>query len=213
MKHFLNHMRLQAQRVSAADVVSLVGTVKSYDPNYHAARVQLQAPATGTNLDGLLTGWLPIASMWIGNGWGMFSPPTPGNMCTIVCINGDINGGYLESRFWNDVDRPLAVEAGEFWLVHANGQYLKLTNDGKLTVSDGQGATVTLDGDGTITSAASNWSHTGPMSIDGNVSITGNETVSGTVTATTDVVGGGISLKSHVHGGVEGGSSDTTPPV
>ncbi len=209
---FQNAMRLQAQRAVAEMITSRIGTVKSYDPNEYIAKVQLQP-------DSLITGWLPVASSWMGNGWGMFCPPSPGDMVSVVFINGDLNAGYVESRFWNDEDRPVAVDSGECWLLHKSGAYFKLTNDGKASFSDGQGATVTLNGDGTITSQASNWSHTGPMSIDGNVSITGNETVSGnvncsgTVTGTTDVVGGGKSLKTHVHGGVQSGGSDTSPPV
>ena len=42
--------------------------------------------------------------------------------------------------------------------------------------------------------------------ITGNVHITGNVQVDQTLTATTDVVGGGKSLKSHTHGGVQTGS-------
>lgn len=52
----------------------------------------------------------------------------------------------------------------------------------------------------------------GNVNITGNVSITGKETVSDTVTATTDVIGGGISLKSHVHTGCQGGSTGTPKP-
>jgi len=44
-------------------------------------------------------------------------------------------------------------------------------------------------------------------------SIDGNVNVNGTVTASTDVIGGGKSLKSHVHSGVQGGSSNTGTPV
>lgn len=36
--------------------------------------------------------------------------------------------------------------------------------------------------------------------------------VDGTLTATSDVVADGISLKSHVHGGVQSGSSETSEP-
>lgn len=43
--------------------------------------------------------------------------------------------------------------------------------------------------------------------------ITGNVNVDQTVTATTDVVGGGKSLKSHVHSGVQSGGSNSGPPV
>lgn len=44
------------------------------------------------------------------------------------------------------------------------------------------------------------------------VHITGNVNVDQTVTANTDVVGGGKSLKTHVHTGVQSGSSTSGPP-
>lgn len=42
---------------------------------------------------------------------------------------------------------------------------------------------------------------------------TGDVTVAGTLTATVDVIGGGKSLKNHVHSGVDSGSSNTGAPV
>jgi phage gp45-like len=45
------------------------------------------------------------------------------------------------------------------------------------------------------------------------LTINGNVTVNGTLTATTDVVGGGKSLKSHIHGGVTPGGGNTGAPV
>lgn len=52
------------------------------------------------------------------------------------------------------------------------------------------------------------------VEVTGNVSITGNLSVSGNITAANvsasgDVTAGGISLKNHVHGGVQGGSGTT----
>lgn len=44
------------------------------------------------------------------------------------------------------------------------------------------------------------------------VECTGNVTVAGTLTAAVDVVGGGISLKGHRHGGVQAGGSLTGVP-
>ena len=49
--------------------------------------------------------------------------------------------------------------------------------------------------------------------IDGTISHTGNQTSSGTITGTTDVVGGGKHLKTHVHSGVTPGFSNTGQPV
>lgn len=42
--------------------------------------------------------------------------------------------------------------------------------------------------------------------------VSGDVNVGKTLTATTDVIGGGKSLKSHVHGGVASGSARTSPP-
>ena len=41
----------------------------------------------------------------------------------------------------------------------------------------------------------------------------GDVTVESTLTAGTDVVGGGISLKTHVHSGVQPGAGTSGPPV
>lgn len=45
-----------------------------------------------------------------------------------------------------------------------------------------------------------------------SVTMSGDLDVTGTVTAGTDVLGGGISLKTHVHGGVQSGGSTTGLP-
>ncbi len=52
----------------------------------------------------------------------------------------------------------------------------------------------------------------GDVTHNGNTSQTGNQTTSGTVTAAVDVVGGGKSLKTHTHGGVDTGFGNTAPP-
>lgn len=57
------------------------------------------------------------------------------------------------------------------------------------------------------------------VSIDGDIThagnqvTTGNQTVNGLMTATTDVIAGGISVKQHTHGGVRSGGSTTSPPI
>lgn len=197
MQRIMNSVRLQVQLYLSNRISSGVGSITSYDPNTMTAVVQLQP-------DGELTGWLQISQAWIGNKWGMFAPPNIGDLVNVVFINGDLNAGQIVGRFYNQVSQPLPVPSGEFWLVHKLLQSLKLTNDGKIAISDGHGATITMNGDGTITSAASAWNHTG------NVNITG------TLAATVDVTAGDISLKTHPHivPNVQTGGSDITsdPP-
>lgn len=47
----------------------------------------------------------------------------------------------------------------------------------------------------------------------GGISITGDVAITGALTASVDVVGGGKSLKSHKHGGVQAGGAQTGAPV
>lgn len=51
------------------------------------------------------------------------------------------------------------------------------------------------------------------LSTSNNIIITGNITVNGSITSSGNVIGGGISLDTHVHGGIVPGSSDTTGPI
>ena len=81
------------------------------------------------------TGWLPIATPWSGNGWGMFCPPSPGDEVDVHFQEGGKNAAYISLRFWGDNALPLAVPSGEWWLVHASGAFLKITNDGKVSIN------------------------------------------------------------------------------
>lgn len=194
-----------------------VGTVSSYDPVNYCVKVLIQP-------EGAETGWLPVTSPWIGNGWGFFAPPTPGDMVEIQFQEGHIDAGFVCLRFFNDSERPLTVSSGELWLIHKSGAFFKLLNSGAATFSDGQGATVTLNGDGTITSSAAQWSHTGPVNITGNTTINGTTTLNGPITqgsgtggtnasligpltVTNNVTGQGTSLHTHIHTDPQGGNT------
>ena len=129
MKALLNAVRLQVQRAMASIVTGRIGSITSYDQSTFTAIVKLQR-------DGDLTGWLPVASAWIGNQWGMFAPPNIGDSGSMsFFINGDLNAGTIVARFYNQQNQPLSVDSGEFWLVHESGAFFKLTNDGKLTIT------------------------------------------------------------------------------
>jgi phage baseplate assembly protein gpV len=60
---------------------------------------------------------------------------------------------------------------------------------------------------GTVNAVSESFNLTGPVNIDGNLS------VSGQITSTGDVVGDGVSLSGHVHGGVSSGGSLTSTPI
>lgn len=204
MQHQLNIMRMQAQMAGRKANVRL-GLVSGYDPANYCAKVRIQP-------EDAETGWLPVASEWVGNGWGMFCPPDNGDMVVVEFQEGDFEAGIITKRLFNDSDRPLPVTPGEFWLVHQSGSLLKFHNDGS----------VQLIAAGTLTSSAAQWNHTGPVHITGDVTVTGNETVSQNITAGLDIAdqNGAKGTVQHIrdnydvhtHSGVQTGTGNTGTP-
>lgn len=106
------------------------GIVTSYDPVRYLVKVELQPPpAEGEAPE---TGWLPIWSGWIGDGWGLFMPPSVGDQVNVIFVEGDKQSGMAYGGVFSDAQKPLNVPSGEFWIVHKTGSFIKLTNDGKI---------------------------------------------------------------------------------
>lgn len=104
------------------------GTVTSVDSRNATARVLIQP-------EGVLSGWLPVLSQWIGNGWGMVCTLNPGDQVLLVPQEGDIEQGVIIGRSFSDKKMPPVVPGGEFWLVHQSGCSLKICNDGTVRIS------------------------------------------------------------------------------
>ncbi len=180
--------------------------VTSFNPNNYSAQTLLQP-------ENIATGPLPVATPGIG----FYLPPTAGNQVTIEFVDGDLTSGFVLAAFYNSQTLPiqgdLQPQSGEFWYVNpTNGNLIRVTNDGKVYISDAHGASVEMDGAGNIISAANSWTHTGTFTIDGDTTITGNVSVSGTLESTGDGTVNGVDIKNHTHsGGTIAG--DTGPPL
>ena len=127
MERFLNALKAHAGALDQSIGQPRFGIVTSIDPASATARVQLQPEA-------ILTGWLPVLSAWVGAGWGMVCPPSPGDQVLVLPQEGDAEHGIIVGRSFSDAQRPPAAPAGELWLVHKRGSFLKLTNDGTIQV-------------------------------------------------------------------------------
>jgi phage gp45-like len=104
------------------------GTVTSVNSSNATARVLIQP-------ESVLSGWLPVSSQWIGNGWGMICLPTPGDQVLLVPQEGDAEQGIIIGCIFSTKQIPPAAPIGEFWLVHAAGCSLKLCNDGTIRIN------------------------------------------------------------------------------
>jgi phage baseplate assembly protein V len=173
-----NEMRLQAQ-LADPHAQMRMAQVQSYDPNTYAVKCLLMP-------ENVESGWLPVASHWVGAGWGLFTPPSPGDWVALQFAEGDIDAGMVVGRLWTGQAPPKAVPSGEFWLMHQSGSSLVFHNDGSvvlntqagltatvgasLTANVGQNANITVSGN--VNSSASQWVHQGPMQIKGALTVT-----------------------------------------
>lgn len=158
MKTLLNTMRREAAQALNQKAFPRRGVVTAYDPINYSAKVSIQP-------EGTETGFIPIGCAWVGNGWGMFCPPSPGDEVDVFFQEGGKNAPYIALRFYGNSAQPLAVPSGEFWLVHQSGANLQFTNDGKVFVNSNESITMTAP----------------------NVNVTGNLNVVGDIIASGDI--------------------------
>lgn len=127
MRVVLNALKAQAAALDAERGQPRFGVVASVDPARHAARVLLQP-------EGVLSGWLPVLSPWVGSGWGLVAQLVPGQQVLVLPQDGEGEHGVIAGAAWSDASPAPAPPVGELWLVHQSGSFLKLANDGTLRV-------------------------------------------------------------------------------
>jgi len=159
------------------------GNITAYNPNNYTVKVMLQP-------EGIETGFIPLATIWVGNNFGAVFGPNIGDSVKLDFIDGNVQASVVGGRFYNVSALPPLVRSGQAALVDSQGSFIRLNNDGTITMNAPNGITLTTP---TLTQ-------------------NGNVQVNGKITASGDVLGNGISLDNHVHGGVQSGGSTTSTP-
>ncbi|UGY15106.1 hypothetical protein HAP48_0042380 [Bradyrhizobium septentrionale] len=154
------------ERWSASRYTERHGLVTSYDPKKHLAKVTFMP-------EGQESGWLPIETGHIGDGYGIavgLQPgdgKTTGDQVVVRYQEGDFEGGKIVQRVHSDDQKPPEVQSGEMviWTRFqksdggaesadgaqaGKGQMIYFKKDGSAVLTDGNGATITLDGNGNI---------------------------------------------------------------
>ena len=193
----LDVMRREAQRAMGDKAFVRIGQISSYDPNRYQAKCLIYPEMHET-------GWLAIGTKLVGSGYGMLIGPTQGDLVLVHFVDGDYNMGIIgDSFFTAAMPPPSPVQSGEVLILHASGSFFKIPVDGDIDLSTVANMNLTVAGNlvanvnGTVTITSPT------INLDGNVS------VSGTITATGDVVAGGISLENHYHTYSPGSGSPT----
>lgn len=195
------------------------GRVHSVDYANYRCRVQI-----GT----LLTDPLPFIAQRAGEDT-TWNPPSVGEGVIVLSPFGELNNGFVLTGVFTDQKPPNTTDeftvrtefedgtsiaydkASHSLLINAPsaGSSLTVNIVGNATLNTTGNVLVEAEGNATVSAGAVARVEAGTQiqMVAPTVAITG------TVTVTGDVNAGGISLKTHKHGGVMGGSSQTGVPV
>ncbi len=149
MDRFLNALRAQAGALDQAIAQPRFALVASVDPTTYTARVLLQP-------ENVLSGWLPILTAWVGNGWGLAAPPSPGDQVLVLAHEGDAEHGIIAGCAYSLAATTPGAPAGEFWLIHQSGSFIKLLANGTIAIN------------------ATEITVTGTLAVSGDISASGN---------------------------------------
>ena len=128
MSIFLDAITARAGFACQALAQPRLAIVASTDRDTAMARVLLQP-------EDVLTGWLPILTLWSGAGWGMSCQPNPGDQVLVIPREGDAEHGVIVGAIFSSARRPPSTEPGEFLLRHQTGASIGLSNDGTIKIN------------------------------------------------------------------------------
>ena len=199
---------------------SQYGTISAYNPNNYTVRAVLQPQ----NIE---TGWMPLASPWVGPSLGAVFGPPIGTDCRIDFIDGNAQASIAGGRFFNAKNPPPVVQSGQAAIVDSKGSYVRLNNDGTITLGAPTGITSTtpllkqvgnMEIDGTLqvtqdTKLQSTVEVTGALTASATIAASGNITSSAAISDSAGSMGSmRTEYNSHEHP-QSGGGNTSTPTV
>lgn len=173
-----------------------VGTIAEID--LVKARVRVR---TGD----LLTGWLPWTAVRAGadRDW---DPPTVNEQVLLLSPSGQLANGVAITGLFSTQHPANGDRANLHRRTYSDGAVIEYDSQAHhLSAHLPAGGTTELISDGGVHIV-------GDVTLEGDLIQTGNQQVTGNVQVSIDVVAAGISLVHHVHGGVQGGGSNTGVP-
>jgi hypothetical protein len=125
------------------------GHVSAYNPNNYTVKVMLLP-------EQVETGFIPLATIWVGNNLGAVFGPAIGDSVKLDFIDGSVQAMVVNGRFFNNTAAPPVVQSGQAAFVDSQGSYIRLNNDGSITMGAPNGITTTTplltqNGNATVT--------------------------------------------------------------
>lgn len=152
------------------------------------------------------TGWIAWLAARAGD-TRIWSPPSEGEQVLLLCPDGQLTAAVALPGLWRDLFPPPGSEPADL-IEWADGARVLYDPDAsEMQVNLPAGATIQIVSPGGVTIDAEEG-----ITLRGDLTIEGDVSVDGKIDVTGDVVGDGISLASHLHGGVQSGAAKTGAP-
>lgn len=136
LERMLSMVRREVTRtISKLHKPPRVGLVSSYNKKLHAVKVKFQP-------EGTESGWIPLTSMAVGNGFGILSAPNVNDQVEVEFQEGSMGVARVRLRHFSSVDNPPQIDPGEHALIHQSGSTIYHKKDGTLLIA-GPGYTKT----------------------------------------------------------------------
>jgi phage baseplate assembly protein V len=127
MADFFDLLKAPAGQARETLAQPRLAVVTSSNPQTATARVLLQP-------EGVLSGWLPVLTQWVGSGWGISCPPSPGDQVLVIPQEGDPQHGLIIGRVFSNQVRPPEAQTGEIVIRHQSGCSIRLANSGVIVM-------------------------------------------------------------------------------
>ncbi len=212
----INNIMMQINRHQGNIGYAKLGIVSSSNPQNSTIKVTLQP-------EQVEAGPMPYCTPWIG--W--YAPPNAGDQCLVIFQEGNKNvpvGALL--LYWDNAVPPSGLALGEAIWKHSSGSFIKLSNDGKVTINGNVEIDITAPKVVITTTGDTDINANGDVNIvtmgDTNITATGDANFQASQITlsnggSTDGVPLFTTLKSyidsHIHSGVTTGSGNSGPPV
>lgn len=184
------------------------------------AQVDDQAAKVRVQIGAILTDWLRWLTHRAGDDVSYWSPSV-GEQVLLLSPNGDLNSGIVLPAIYQDKHNAPAKNRKIKRTVYSDGTTIEYDKENSTLTVDCVGSvivkgaqTLTIDFGGDVLIKSPTVTIDSPQTeITGAVNVQGPITYNDGITGGGDVVADGVSLKTHQHGGVQGGSGTTGGPV
>ena len=186
--------------MAAAHDIIRMGTVIEIDLPNAAVRVAL---------GDIESDWIAWSAPRAGE-TRVWLPPAIGEQIIVACPDNDLEAGFILGSIFCD-DHPAPSITNRTLILFKDGGIIAYDPEAhQLEAILPEGGTATITAPAGITLNAKSGL---TINAQDGVTIHGDVAVTGKVTASDDVIGGGKSLKSHKHGGVQAGGALSGVPL